>query len=94
MASHRRVPDGRVAVRSRADIGPVSSSAAGHDDRVPAVGLEDPEHVGGGEHGLLLRYRLKPWYSSAMSTATGRRVRRASSNAIEMRGASAELSTR
>ena len=39
-------------------------------------------------------YRLNPWYSSPTSTTTGRCVRSASSKAIEMRGASASLSTR
>jgi hypothetical protein len=45
--AHRRVADRHVAAPARADLRPVRAASARHHDGVAAVGVEDPEHVGG-----------------------------------------------
>ena len=67
---------------------PPASLAAGADPPVRAAKKgQRPKRAETG-------YRLKPWYSSPIRTATGRLVALASSKAVEMRSPSTSCSTR
>src|SRR5436309_306002 len=99
MTTHGRVTQRDVSIGLRAERYPVPTASPRHNDRITAILLNDFEHICCSEHNHLrsLRayaYRLKPWYSSPTSTATGLLVFLASAKATEIRGASALLSTR
>src|SRR5262245_32999663 len=99
MTTHGWVTQRDVSTGLRAERYPVTTTSSRHDNRITTILLEDFEHISGSKHSHLrsLRaypYRLKPWYSSPTSTATGLLVFFASSKATEIRGASALVSTR
>src|ERR671925_1613870 len=98
MTAHGWVTKRDVPIGLRAERHPVTTASPRHNDRITTILLKDFEHICGSEHSHLqsLRaypYRLKPWYSSPTSTATGLLVFLASSKATEIRGASALVST-
>src|SRR5215510_16523374 len=99
MPSHSWIPQRDVPTGFRAERHPVTTASPRHNDRITAILLKDLEHICRSEHSHLrsLRaclYRLKPWYSSPTSTATGLLVFFASSKATEIRGASTLFSTK
>ena len=51
VAAHRRVAELHVELMVVAQIDPIPAAAAGHEDRVAAVGGEDLHHFGGVHHG-------------------------------------------
>src|SRR5256885_15147966 len=99
MPPHGGVTKGDARVGVRAGSSPVRPASPRHNNRITAILLKDFEHICRSEHSHLRSlkaypYRLKPWYSSPTSTATGFLVFFASSKATEIRGASALVSTR
>src|SRR4029453_16885963 len=99
MTAHGWITQGDIPIGLRAERHPVTTASPRHNDRITTILLKDFEHICRSEHSppRTLRaypYRLKPWYSSPTSTATGLLVFLASSMATDIRGASALVSTR